>query len=609
MIVNLSNFFIPFLGFLFFFQPLIAQTDYQWGGITQEELQMAYHPEDSSAEAAILMDHGKITVFSSPANYGHEFNHYRRIKIFKRAGFKWADVDIPYYSYKGKGKLLSVQARITLPNGQYFDLSEDDFFKKRINERLSALKFAFPKVEEGAVLEYRYRLSSDYMMELKPWYFQESIPVVYSQLQVENESRFSYVTLFETGADMEREDLPNGTTSFSLGNCRVLFGNAFYAMENGPAVRREAFVTTMDDYRIRIRFQLSEVYNLDGTQTQVLDTWENAARRLYEEPTFGHYYRKKRYYNKLLKAFTPLLEGLTTDIARARAAFDFLDAHLQWDYRFRLFPKKSPNEVFEQGSGSSTELIMALLALFHEAGLVAHPILISTRSHGKMVFQHPIIDQFNHVLAYVELEGEGVVIDMPGAGLPMGLLHSESSNGRGWLAQRTAPNWVKMTPKRSRKAIQEQIEVLPDEGLLKGKLSCLLENYEAIKERSALERVPESQHWANRLGDGLSVQKLEYQGLENKGAKVEAELEFTLSSGIINAGNFIYLSVPLFSFFKENPFKLEQRNYPVDMPYPLFESWFLEIRPPGGICCGIIASAFRASAPRREGFFLLQGRC
>lgn len=558
-----------------------GQTGYEWGIIPPADLHLKQYPLDSSAVAAILIDDGKATVFSSSDNYGHLFKHYRRIKLFKKAGFEWADVRIPYYSYQRTEQIISIRARITLPNGVYYELSPEDFHREQSSERWSALTFAFPKVEEGAVLEYSYDLSSNHMMELKPWYFQASIPVRYSQLRVDNESRFSYATLFEPGTDMERETLPDGSTAFVRGENRILISEGLYKMENAPAIRKEAFVTTMDDYRTRIRFQLSEAVYPNGQQVRYLDSWESAARRLYEEPSFGHHYRKGRYYKQLLRAAAPHWSGMDTEWEKAQAIYDFLSEHIRWDGQFRSFPRKQPDESFEQKSASSAELTLALLALLREAGIEAVPVLTSTRSHGKMAVQYPIIDQFNHVMAMVKIEGKGFVLDMPGAGLPMGLLHPESLNGMGWMMDPDGPSWIIITPQHASRFAKYSLEAIP-EGILQGSITCRFENYDALREREALATLSGSQHWANRLGADLSIQRITYKGLKGSSQGVEAELEARLSSSILTANDFIYLSLPYLSDFKENPFRLEQRTYPVEMPYPLQERLVLEVKIPEG---------------------------
>ena len=101
---------------------------------------------------------------------GHIPEHYRRIKIFKKAGFEWADVSIPYCTYENTEEVDGLRARITLPNGLHYALDKENFLRARVDERWPAAEFAFPKVEEGAVLEYSYRLVSDYMIELNLWY-------------------------------------------------------------------------------------------------------------------------------------------------------------------------------------------------------------------------------------------------------------------------------------------------------------------------------------------------------------------------------------------------------------------------------------------------------
>ena len=44
-------------------------------------------------------------------------------------------------------------------------------------------------------------------------------------------------------------------------------------------------------------------------------------------------------------------------------------------------------------------LQILLVSMLRDVGLEAHPVLISTRSHGQVVQVYPLLSQFNDVLA------------------------------------------------------------------------------------------------------------------------------------------------------------------------------------------------------------------
>ena len=107
-------------------------------------------------------------------------SHYVRIKIFTERGRdQHSKVDIPYI---GGIKIKDVAARTIKPDGSIVELVKDDIIEKMV-VKVSGLKlrtktFAFPGIEPGAIIEYKWKEvisnSSANNMRLQ---FQRDIPV------------------------------------------------------------------------------------------------------------------------------------------------------------------------------------------------------------------------------------------------------------------------------------------------------------------------------------------------------------------------------------------------------------------------------------------------
>src|SRR5262249_9696924 len=82
-----------------------------------------------------------------------------RIKIFTERGRdQYSKVDIPY---SGKIKIKDVAARTIKPDGTIVELAKDDIIEKMV-VKVSGLKlrtktFAFPGIEPGAIIEYKWK--------------------------------------------------------------------------------------------------------------------------------------------------------------------------------------------------------------------------------------------------------------------------------------------------------------------------------------------------------------------------------------------------------------------------------------------------------------------
>jgi transglutaminase-like putative cysteine protease len=107
-------------------------------------------------------------------------NHYVRIKIFTERGRdKHSKIDIPYASGV---KIKDVAARTIKPDGTILELPKEDIIEKMV-VKVSGLKlrtktFAFPGIEPGAIIEYKWKEvishASAHNMRLQ---FQRDIPV------------------------------------------------------------------------------------------------------------------------------------------------------------------------------------------------------------------------------------------------------------------------------------------------------------------------------------------------------------------------------------------------------------------------------------------------
>jgi hypothetical protein len=576
------KYFVAYMLFLFSFTIASTQIDMKWGEIPWEDLAMTHYPLDSSANAAVLHESGWLHVTSNWSKSHYNFNKYRRIKILHPSGFEEGDISLYYYSHDGTQMINDLKARITLPNGQFYELSKKDFIRNKVSDRVSSISWAFPHMEVGAVIEYAYQLYSESIMEPQTWYFQSHLPTRRSLLKFTNESYFSYVTLFETGGDMQREDGNDGTVIFSEGDTRIIAKQGFYTMENAPALKEEDYITCMNDYRARIRYQLSEANYPTGEHREYLSSWENAGRMLNEDESFGQYFRKKRHANKLLSAISPQLLLCSSDLEKAQLIYSFIGQQIAWDGEYRAFPSKKPNDIFEQKKGHSADVSIAMLALLKGAGIEAHPVFISTRTHGKMIQKYPIMDQFDHLMVLVVIDGEAILLDTPSAYHPFGYLRDNSLNKTAWLLrENNSSNWLQINPPLSEEILFYDLNLLAN-GQLDGRLQYMAKSHAAIDERLIAKGNQAKQEWEQRLGSDCTIKELTYTNADQllQPLKMLSQFSIPEAGSVIN--DFIYIAPTLYSAFSENVLQLEERHYPVEFLHPLHERIVMNIQLPDG---------------------------
>lgn len=86
-------------------------------------------------------------------------NHYVRIKIFTERGRdQHSKVDIPYFSGT---KVQDIAARTIKPDGTIVELAKNDIVEKMVVKisgfKLKTKTFAFPGIEPGAIIEYKWK--------------------------------------------------------------------------------------------------------------------------------------------------------------------------------------------------------------------------------------------------------------------------------------------------------------------------------------------------------------------------------------------------------------------------------------------------------------------
>ena len=80
----------------------------KFGKISDEEMSMTSHAPDPSAPAVIFFDKGVVTHrYFENDGFNLEFEHHKRIKIFKKEAYDLADLAIFYF--KGQ-KVLDLKA-------------------------------------------------------------------------------------------------------------------------------------------------------------------------------------------------------------------------------------------------------------------------------------------------------------------------------------------------------------------------------------------------------------------------------------------------------------------------------------------------------------------
>src|SRR4051812_23319684 len=173
----------------------------KFGKITPADFEPKLYSIDSSASAVVLADIGSTEIVGNQkGSFSLVFKNFRRARILNKNGYDLADVTIPIYDDGKMEEELSSLKAVTynLENGKVVETKLDvkgSVFKDKINQNQVVKKFTFPNIKEGSIIEYEYKIHSDFTFNFQPWTFQGEYPSLWSEYTVSIPEFYYYVTM------------------------------------------------------------------------------------------------------------------------------------------------------------------------------------------------------------------------------------------------------------------------------------------------------------------------------------------------------------------------------------------------------------------------------
>ena len=65
-------------------------------------------------------------------------------------------------------------------------------------------------------------------------------------------------------------------------------------MNDIPAFNSESFITSINDYIMKIDFQLAKIYYRSGSKKEIMTTWTELIETLNKDSEFGKFILKKK---------------------------------------------------------------------------------------------------------------------------------------------------------------------------------------------------------------------------------------------------------------------------------------------------------------------------
>jgi transglutaminase-like putative cysteine protease len=553
-------------------RPASAQHIQEWGDVSNEQWEINSFENDENAHSIILFDVGESYV---DKNIEIIHKRHKRIKILNPDQSDYTEIKIPVYDDRSVQQLRNVSAQ-TINRGEdgeavRIEVDKDNIFTEN-SDNWEITSFTFPALEPGSIVEYEYEIIFSNPAALPGWTFQHSSPTLHSEYRVLvpdflEFSAYNYGYLPFEQTDDDNEHMNRMRRYYNLAPSLASYTFFRTVLKDAPAIRDEPYVTSLDNYKNQVKYQLAGYTNNEGLYRSYMSTWDEIADELLDSYSFGKSITTRR---SLRKSTEEIVDGIDDDMEKARTIYNYVAENVQWNNKYRLSTTDRADKILEDLSGNSSDKAILLISMLRSAGLQADPVIVSTRSNGKVDWNYPTPRSFNHTTVLLRIEDTIFLLDPIDEIIPFGVLNPSSINGSGLLMGDESAQIVDITPDNLSSVRTASVLNLDNTGKLSVQLRSNYYGYDAIVHRYLAEQEDqqtylEENHLEN--APGSEIEDFELLNLD------DSSKPFTVNADIVNeqyatvAGDMIYIN----PFFKEriskNPFSNPDRNFPVEFNY------------------------------------------
>jgi hypothetical protein len=435
-----------------------------------------------------------------------------------------------------------------------------------------------PNVKVGSVidLEFSFQGIPD------EWRFQEEIPVLHSELIME-ESPF--IQLRKNFSGYERLTYSTPTK---------------WIARDMSAFKSEPIMGPVENYITKLKFDIKAIYNYNFSTT-----WENVSKILLESDHFGMPAVSTLFLNSVS---SKLSEKFKNKEDLLRAAYDTIRERIVWNKVNQL---TSPNgnlaNVYQMKVGNSGEVNLLLYKLLNKLGFDVTPVALSTRDNGNISEFFPSLRQFNYAIIHVRIEEKEYLLDATEKYLPFTMLPLRCLNTKGLYVNKDFGVWLPLTTNKKNKDFTIYDLAIDNDLNLNGNVSMMMSDYAAYDFRkkyfefnskneyieSYLQRMP-----------GLTISDLNIQDLDSIYKPVKATQTINITNEVSRVDNSLYIIPLYFSDLKENPFKLNTRKYPVDFEVLTDKTMMLNLTIPKGYAPFALPESVSLKLPGNSAVFM-----
>jgi len=561
----------------------------KWGKPTDQELQMTEYAADKDADAVVLYHKTDVYYNFTNGDFKVTYRVNTRLKVLKPEGKRVADRRIVYYENETNRlrKEFVAGLKATAYNFEGGKVNKAKMESSMINvERLDKnqklMKFSVPQVKVGTVIEFEYRIESDFFYDIRDWHAQSDIPVLYTCYELSIPEWFSF-NINETGINrLEKKTKDEPMTLFFNGASENIVTHVqIFTGHNLPALKGDDYLWCVEDYGNKVTAELAGIYIPGAVHKNYTSTWADIDKQLMEDEEFGGRLKNSSpLKSDIIAAGIPNIEDKKERFA---AVWQLLKNKVRWNGDY-AFWGKSASRILKEGTGTNADINFLLINMLHDAGIESFPILMRTRDKGALPLSHSSLKYLNTfaigmeisdtTMAFFDSSAEDGYLNV----LPANLLVSRAR----LIKKGTSGAWVNLQNvalSRETTSIQAQLSA---DGTITGKKNSMLTEEAAAERRHAWREAKDSVEQIHSLQekDGIEILSYQLEGRRDFSSTLREQISFTKQCDA--AGDAIYLNPLIVIPIKESPFSVAERDLPIEFPYKQSETLNVIINLPQG---------------------------
>jgi hypothetical protein len=579
------------------------EPDLKWGKVSDEYLKMKVFEPDTSAAVLLLLNYTSVEPGKNAnGEYGVVYSHHYRIKVINKDNYQGGDFDLYSTPYNRVKNIRAQTINWNEEAGEVEKTKVKEILTDDRGEGRYVKRFSFPNIQNGSILEYRYEVFSKRRTIIDDFYYQTTVPVVWAEYRFTEINELKYKKIYMGDYDFFQE------TEKEVDENAIHDGGVEHRwiIKDLPARPKESYVTTIDNFLAKTSIQLETYEDYYGSEQYWIKDWDDYTEKYYyDEDVMGQVNNDKNL-KKILKEIKPYVAQKNTDEEKIQVIYQFVQSQMHWTGDYTIYASDDLKKIYKGRVGRGADINLLLLGVLKTYGFRAYPALISTRSNGRIYKDFPLIQHFEHMIVYVDDIGDApLFLDATHEDLPYNLLSEENLNGEALAIRNGIGQWLEIKPSVSKKVAVANMEI-NDEGRVAGDIEYLRDTYRAYDLRKYLEDVGYDdfkKSFFRGIMPEVEVQELKFTNENEYDKELIEYAEFSAENVGQVAGDLIYFDLLFGMGFSENPFEAETRDYPVELPYPLYDDYTFKIKIPEGYVLEEHPETVELQLPRESGSF------